>query len=271
VKTVPPQSQRPKTEKEKRRGASDFHVMIAKGVGKVRSFNISPHILIASLLFFAVFIVASIFVINDYLHTLRTIQSQSEKLQRLQALNQKSRSALYRSRQRLAILEQHVRGAESAGKSAQNVAGPEENETPNAPPSPSAGPDANGEAEELSAPAVEIKDFTTRKEEEKLTVRFKIAKTEQNDSTLRGYVHIIATDEKSDPPQSWTYPKVALRDGFPINFKRGRLFVIKNYRTIKGEYFFDSKVDTSLSLRILAYDESGNLLLQKEFEVAGET
>jgi len=255
-----------KTEKDTHRRASDLHIMIAKGVGKVRSFSVSPHILLASLIFFAVYIIVSIFVINDYFHTLRTTRSQARKLERLQAEIQTGRRDLFRSRQRLAILEAYVDDAKSGEKPAQKPTGPTENEATGVPPLTSAPPDIRGEGE-FPAPAVEIRDLDTRKEDAKLTVRFKIAKTEQNDTPLRGYVHIVATDTRSDPPQSWTYPKVALRDGFPVDFKRGRLFVIKHFRTIKGEYFFDSKVDSSLSLRILAYDESGKLLLQKEFEV----
>lgn len=265
-KTTPPHNQRAKTEKDKNRRASDLHVMIARGVGKVRSFSVSPHILLGSLIFFAVYIVASLFVINDYFHELRTNHSQSQKLERLQAQIQNSRTALYRSRQRLAILEEYVHNAKSGDKSEQKLSDPEERAAISDPPLASVQPNIKGKEESL-APTVEIKDLDTRKEEEKLTVRFKIAKTDQSDSPLRGYVHIIATDKKSDPPQSWTYPKVALRDGLPINYKRGRLFVIKHFRTIKGEYFLDSKVDSSLSLRILAYDESGKLILQKEFEV----
>jgi hypothetical protein len=264
--TTPSHNQRAKTEKEKNRRASDLHVMIARGVGKVRSFSVSPRILLGSLIFFTVYIVASIFVINDYFHELRTNQSQAKKLEHLQAQMQNSRRALYRSRQRLAILEEYVHNAKSGDKAAQKLSGPKERGGVSD--TPSAGVQPNIKAtEESLAPMVEVKDLDTRKEEEKLTVRFKIAKTEQSDTPLRGYVHIIATDEKSEPPQSWTYPKVALRDGFPINHKRGHLFVIKHFMTMKGEFFLDSKVDSSLSLRILAYDESGKLLVQEEFEV----
>jgi hypothetical protein len=265
-KTTTPHAQRLKTEKDKNRRASDLHVMIARGVGKVRSFSVSSHIFLGSLIFLAVYIVASLFVINGYFYELRTNRSQSQKLERLQAQIQNSRSALYRSRQRLAILEKYVHAAKSGDKSAQKLSKPEEKGVVSTPPPASIQPNITGREASL-APAVEIKDLETRKEEEKLTVRFKIVKTDQRDTPLRGYVHIIATDKKSDPPQSWTYPKVALRDGLPINYKRGRLFVIKNFRSMKGEYFLDSKVDASLSLRILAYDESGKLLIQKEFEV----
>jgi hypothetical protein len=265
-KTATPRNHRTKKEKDKNRRASDLHFMVARGVGKVRSFSVSPHILLGSLIFFSVYVVASLFVINAYFHELRTNRSQSQKLERLQLQIQNSRKSLYRSRQRLVILEGYVQKAKSGDKAAEEISRPEIKQVKGDDPPASFQPD-NEVKERSLEPEVQIRDLATRREEEKLTVRFKIAKTAQNDTPLRGYVHIIATDKKSDPPQWWTYPKVALRDGFPIDYKRGRLFVIKHFRTIKGEYFLDSKTDSPISLRILAYDESGELLLQKEFEL----
>lgn len=265
-KTATPHNHRRKKEKDKNRRASDLHFMVARGVGKVRSFNVSPHILLGSLIFLAVYVVASLFVINAYFDELRTNRSQAQKLQRLQIQIQNSRKSLYRSRQRLVILEDYVQKAKSGDKAAQEFSRPEIKQVKGEEPLPSFQPDSEVKESSLE-PEVQIKDLATRREEEKLTVRFKISKTAQSDTPLRGYVHIIATDKKSDPPQWWTYPKVALRDGFPLDYKRGRLFVIKHFRTIKGEYFLDSKTDSPISLRILAYDESGKLLLQKEFEL----
>ena len=128
--------------------------------------------------------------------------------------------------------------------------------------------EAEGELEEGPQEAtVEIKDLATLKKEGKLTVSFKLVNTDQGDTPLRGYVHIIVTDKESDPLQLWAYPKVALRDGVPINYNRGRLFVIKNFRTIRGEFFLDSHEGSALSLKILVYNQSGNQILQRDFEV----
>jgi hypothetical protein len=123
-----------------------------------------------------------------------------------------------------------------------------------------------GLQEEPKEEMVDIKDVATSKEDAKLTVSFKIVNIGEGNKPLRGYVHIIVTDKGTDTPQYWTYPKVALRDGFPIEYKRGRLFVIKRFRTIIGEFFIDSETKSPLSLKILVYNQFGNLILQKELE-----
>jgi hypothetical protein len=134
------------------------------------------------------------------------------------------------------------------------------------------GPGAGGALENDSEKAlVDVKNWEFRKEGAKLTVRFDITNADQNERLLRGYVHVIAVDQDSEPPQLWTFPKVALREGVPINYRRGQLFIIKRFRKIEGEYFFDSASDSPSLLRVLVYSQSGQLILTKEFEIQNAT
>jgi len=42
---------------------------------------------------------------------------------------------------------------------------------------------------------------------------------------------------------------------------------VRNYRIIRGKYFLDSETETPSFLKILVYDESGKLILDKNFEL----
>ena len=254
-----------KEVKEKRPQTSVFHIMISRGVGKVRSFSLSPLIIFVSFVFFAVYIVATVFVINDYFDKLRTNEDQLLKIERLQKKVENTRRLLFRSEQRLALMEEYVNNAKPGIKISRKPVLPEETESVKVEPADKIRAE-EGIQEEPMEGMVEIKDVATSKEDAKLTVSFKIVNIGQGDKPLRGYVHIIVTDKGTETPQCWTYPKVALRDGLPIEYKRGRLFVIKRFRTIRGEFFLDSNTESPLSLKILVYNQSGNLILQKELE-----
>lgn len=266
AKKITRQNQRSKPVKEKRPHESAFHVMVSRGVGRVRSFSLSPRILLVSLLFFACYIIVSLFIINGYFDKLRTNKDQLIKIDRLQKQVENTRKLLYQSEQRVILLKKHDKNSKSDVAISLEPVRPEKIELKKA---EEAGDiEAEDALEEAPQEAtVEIKDLVTRKKEGKLTVSFKIVNTDQGDTPLRGYVHIIVTDKESDPLQLWTYPKVALRDGVPIDYKRGRLFVIKNFRTIRGEFFLDSHEGSALSLKILVYNQSGNQILQRGFEV----
>lgn len=273
-------NKRAKAVKEKRPHASTFHIMISRGVGKVRNFSLSPGIIFVSFVFFVLYIIASVFVINDYFDKLHINRDQSVKLERLQKQMENTRKLLFRSEQRLALMEEYVNNTKSGVKI--SPVHPVETESAKAEPANKMkakeglqeGPKEDlletkaedGLQEESKEGLVEIKDVATSKEDAKLTVSFKIVNIDQGDEPLRGYVHIIVTDKESDTPQYWTYPKVALRDGLPIEYKRGRLFVIKRFRTIRGEFFLDSHTESPLSLKIIVYNQTGNLILQREIE-----
>ena len=254
-----------KVVREKRLHTSVFHIMISRGVGKVKSFSLSPFIIFVSFVFFALYIVASVFVINDYFDKLRTNEDQLVKLERLQKQVENTRRLLFKSEQRLALMEEYVNNAKTGIEISRKPVQPEETESSVV--EPAGEIRVEGEFQEESKKGmVEIKDVATSKENSKLTVSFKIVNVDQGDKALRGYVHIIVTDKGTDTPQCWTYPKVALRDGLPIEYKRGRLFVIKRFRTIRGEFFLDSNTESPLSLKIVVYNQSGNLILEKELE-----
>ena len=116
-------------------------------------------------------------------------------------------------------------------------------------------------------PVVDIKNLTTKRSGDRLSVKFRLIKIRPDRDQIKGYIFMLATNGESEPPQLWTYPKAALKNGEPVNYKHGEFFKVRNYRIIQGKYFLDSETETPSFLKILVYDESGELIFKKEFPI----
>jgi hypothetical protein len=191
------------------------------------------------------------------------MQSQSLELARLQDELRETRRALYQSSQRIAVLETHQ---QRTGSRERGIGEPSEttDKTTGGPSGSVPGrPVASGSP--ASPSKVDIEDLSARRAKGKLVFSFKLVNRADDEHPLRGYVHVIAVDGASDPPQLWTYPKTALKDGLPLNFKLGHLFSIRRFREIQGECFLDPEDRAPTLLKILVYDDSGILITQREF------
>ncbi len=240
--------------------------MIVARLGKVRSFKISSRFLIWTSLFFAFYILASVIIINDYFDKRRANNALIEKLDGLQHEIEGAKRELYSAKQHLTLLESHIYPQEiDLEKEEEPAEGKRENEKMAA----LAAEDGLVErvAKESQETLVNIKDLAIKFDGTKLNVIFNLVNVHEDEKPVKGYVHMIAMNKESDPPQLWTYPKVALRNGIPIDYRRGQLFLIKRFKTIQGEYFFSSSKEFPSSMKVLVYDQSGKVILQKEFEV----
>jgi len=249
---------------------SDLTVMIIGKVGKFRSFRISARVFFWASLFFLSYIVASVLVFNEYFDERRTNRFQSELLEQLQNDINNAKRELHRTRQHLAFLEEAVHDRElNREKPAEPV--PAEVVIPEKQrPADDSGPVEKVE-KILGESPVKVEDLAVKEDGTTLTVTFRLVNARKDENPVNGYVHMIVMDKASDPPQLWSYPKVAMRDGIPVNYKRGQIFFIKRFKTIRGEYFLDSKTDVPLEVTVLVYDQSGTLILKKGFEVKNDT
>ncbi|MBW1700519.1 MAG: hypothetical protein JRJ69_02480 [Deltaproteobacteria bacterium] len=263
---VVPPVRKDRAVKRKHSRSSDLTIMIVARLGKVRSFKISSRFLIWTSLFFAFYILASVIIINDYFDKRRANNALIEKLDGLQHEIEGAKRELYSAKQHLALLESHIYpqevDLEKEGDPAEGKMGSEKMAA-------LAAEDGLVErvAEESQETLVNIKDLTIKFDGTKLSVIFNLVNVHEDEKPVKGYVHMIAMNKESDPPQLWTYPKVALRNGIPIDYRRGQLFLIKRFKTIRGEYFFSSSKEFPSSMKVLVYDQSGKVILQKEFEV----
>jgi len=257
-----------KPQKERKRSSdSFFSVMISRGLGKVRSFNISSRLLFWATVVFVLYLVFSAVAISRYFGELRSNTVQLDLLQQLQNEIEDTKKTLYRARQRLKFLEDYIGNSE--GKEEKQIESPGSEIINPVPANPLIQeetlemPDEADPAESV----VDIKNLTTKRRGERLSVKFRLIKIKPDRDQIKGYIFMIAANGESDPPQLWTHPKAALKNGEPINYKRGQFFKVRNYRIIRGKYFLDSETETPSFLKILAYDESGKLILKKEFSI----
>ncbi|MBN1278110.1 MAG: hypothetical protein JXA35_11540 [Deltaproteobacteria bacterium] len=257
--------------------SSEMTVMIVRGVGKVRSFKLSTRFLFWSLLFFVLYIIASVIIINEYFSEIRKSRIHSGQHQQLKQEFEEKEKELYRTNQHLAFLKDYINKIES-GETA-NLEPPEiKREKPEAEiPEPYPG---SGEVDEVTVEretvhsepekdAVDIKDFNFKQEGAELTVDFRLINTGQSKDAVSGYVHIIAVDDKEDSQQFWASPKVLMQEGVPVNYKQGQLFVIKYFKEIRGRYLFETADVSPSFIKVLVYNRSGDLILERVFEKTG--
>ena len=257
-----------KPQKEKKRSSgSFFSVMIARGSGKVRSFNISSRLLFWATVVLVLYMVFSTVAISRYFGELRSNTVQLDLLQQLQNEIEATKRALYQARQRLKFLEDYI--GNSKGKEEKQIESPGSEIINPVPANPLIQeetlemPDEADPAESV----VDIKNLTTKRRGGRLSVKFRLIKITPDRDQIKGYLFMIAANSESAPQQLWTYPKAALKNGEPVNYKHGEFFKVRNYRIIRGKYFLDSKTETLSLLTILVYDESGKLMLKKEFAI----
>jgi len=112
---------------------------------------------------------------------------------------------------------------------------------------------------------VEIKDFVIRKKDNGFTVNFNLLNVSKNKS-VSGYTHIIAIQKAEDTTRNWSYPKETLSHGLPANFRRGQPFIIQRYKPIEGRFKLDPVVGYPSLLKILVYNQAGELILKNEFD-----
>ena len=242
---------------------SYFTVMIAKGLGRVRTYHISSRILFWSSLFIILYLAGSAVLIKRYFSELRTNAIEADLLAQVQHEIEGTKQELFQARRRLRILEDQAPGQQTADKKeAKHVAPKTVNQGPASLGIEKEPPETNGK---ITGQRVDIRRLTFRRDGATLRVQFRLVNVTPNRKTLRGYILMIAVNSRTDPPQVWTYPKVALRDGAPVSHTSCQAFKVNNYRIIRGRYFISSPDDSPSSLKILVYDKSGQLLLKKEF------
>lgn len=240
--------------------------MMVKGMGKVRSFRVSSSVLFGSALFLFLYLLVSIIVINDYLEKRRKNSALTAEVGKAQQEIEGLRRELERTEHRRALIERSLSQKEPSVTPAPTMALPQTTEVPEEE-VVSNHQSAEVNADSPSQAVVDVKDLKLRRDGALLRVDFRVVNIREKEESVRGYVHVIAMDNSSNPPQFWTFPKVALKEGLPVEPKSGYLFVIRNYKTIRSEFFLNADAQSPSTIRFLIFDEAGERILEKEFEV----
>lgn len=268
--------------KKKSRDEDRLTIMIMRSLGRVRSFKISPQIVFLATLFFILYISISVYIINNYIRLYRANRTQSTKIEQLEKEVIKGQKNLLRFRQHVTLLEDYIRHLEepqnpqkekpatrkeehTKEKSATHKIEIIREETVISD-AERATVDSEGEMKPIGA--VDIKDMIIQKEGSRMSVEFKLVNINPGETAVGGYIHLIAMGTDPNPPPEWTFPRVQLEEGIPVNFRRGQLFLIQRFKPVQGRFYLTPHSEMPTALKVLVYDQSGLLILEREFEVS---
>ena len=226
-------------------------IMIFKEVGKVKTFRISPRVLLSAFMLLIFYIVATIFVTNAYLayfYPFRSIgidKIQAEKIVKLSRELTKTTKSLAKSEQHIALLEDYIE--EDKEQSSEPV--------------------STSDYTESSSPiVVEIEELKVKRDRSTIDVTFRIVNKQLNEEPIGGYIFMLASIRDSDRSEVWVYPSSPLKDRLPINYRRGQRFFIQRFKSISSKYTLSRSTDKPLILEILVYNRDGELILKKVLE-----
>lgn len=245
---------------------SHFTIMISKGSGKVRSFRISSRMWFGCIIFLGLWFLISFSCLFLYMNMQRTGGAQKVPAEKLQEQLRDSEVELQSTKEHLKPLE------ESSGRSENGVFAQNKDRK--------AGHGKSGEKEVKDSPAtvdastlpenrvmeekVGIQKFAISRNGKKLSVHFRLTNEDPSHRKIAGYVFAIAAEDKEKHQRFWSYPETPLKNGIPIQYKHGKPFSIKNYRTIRSNYLLTSSDTTIRSINILVYNETGKCILNRE-------
>ena len=263
-----------KEEVTEARGSSlspgELTIMVIRSVGKIRSFKISRKVILWTSLFLLAYILVSVYVFNRFFELRYLNNIQSEKLESLEkALDQNERS-LFQARQYMAGLEDYIKNYDS--RKEEEVSAPiETDESIKTVDTTTRNPITKSDGQEESATIVDIEDIAIQIEDSGMTVDFKLVNARSEESAAEGYIHIIARDKKKDYPEEWNYAYDKLKNGIPVNFRRGQPFLIQRFKTYHRQFNINSNSEFPAAIKVLVYNPSGDLILNRELETANES
>jgi len=235
--------------------------MVAGRTGKVRSFGVSPRVLFWAALFLLAYLPLSVLAINRYMELRRDHAIQSNAVAHLEEQLDEHRTALARSNQHTAFLQDYVRHLEETSDRATEPSKPEK-------PAAKRVEAAPGDKNSKGQQTVSIEDLAIQQQGSRMLVSFKLTNLQPGDSTVAGYLHILARGKPTDPPKEWAYPQGKVVNGYPENYRSGQVFTIQRFKPIQGQFNLGQSLESPSSVRVLIYDQSGAILLLKDFEVS---
>jgi uncharacterized coiled-coil protein SlyX len=220
--------------------------MIFKELGKVRTFKISSRLILWASVFFIFYVVATIFLTNKYFDIYRINRMQADKIAELRRELIKTTKSLDRSKQHIALLDHYIREEKDQGP----------------------GPISTADYTESSSPRiVDINEVKVKRDRSTINVTFRIVNRQLNEGPIGGYIFVLASPKDSDQSEVWVYPSTPLKDGLPVNYRKGLRFLIQRFKTIRSQYALSRPINEPIVLRILVYNRDGLLILKKVVEV----
>ena len=237
-------------------------VLILGSSGKVRKFKISIRFAKYTSVFFLLYLIVSVIIINDYIQLRGVSKQQKIDIRTMKDRLYEANITLKKQNEHIALLKDYVasleKRMEQRNTQMESVSKKDEEiqiKTEKRKEHPS------------NVSFVDVQDMVIQKEGSRMTVDFKVVNIREGNEPVGGYIHIIARREGEDSTRNWTYPQEKLVDGLPADYKKGQPFLIQRFKPIHGRFNIPPGSKHPTVVIVLIYDHTGEILLKREFEV----
>jgi hypothetical protein len=125
--------------------------------------------------------------------------------------------------------------------------------------------DKVSEGSSMLSTKLTIENFKASYDTTKKLFRYKfLLKNHTENAAISGYIFVILTSVVPGATPPLVYPKTALNDEIPANFKEGDPFSISKYKIVANHI---SVRDTYDSVLIYVFLSDGNLVLKESFDI----
>ena len=238
-----------KRKKEARNGPKNpkrLTIMVLKSVGKIRTFEISSHLLIWTSLFIIFYVIVTIFSTNffiDYYQKNKVLLNENVELR---AILKKTKKSLEESKQHIALLDKYI--AEEKKEQDVELLSTDDHDEP------------------VLSELVDVDQVEIERSESTIAIDFRIINKQLDEQPIGGYIFVLVRIKYSDESEVWVYPESQLKDGLPENYKNGLRFLIQNFKSIRSRYTLPTAKDRLLIFEIIVYDTEGTLIFKKAFD-----
>jgi hypothetical protein len=257
-----------KTPQLKKRPPRDNEstIMIIGRRGRVRSLNISRRFLFISIIFFLLYIFATLFVINEYFTVKNNNDHQSDKIKGLEEELLRYRNELHRSNRHVALLKDYIRQMENPKTEVTDLDKKEDQDKRETTPKKEVA--VGGTApKDWSNGRVSIGNMAFQREGSRMIVDFNVVNSHPGENPVRGYIHLIAFNRDNKEGKRMSFPKVTLLDGVPTVYKKGQPFLIQRFKPVRGRFDLSDNEPLPSTMRVMVYEQSGQLILEKDFDI----
>jgi hypothetical protein len=201
-----------------------------QGLGQIRRTHASGRFLLVVAVFLLLYVIASLFIINDYAELRSKSQDLSRENSKLTRLVKKYKIQSQLDRQ-YPLLAKELNQADRLALSMNTNSAFEdeivtENET-----------EKGEEIQTAKTPSVGVTTLKLTADKKLRTVNFSfdLKKTSADRDLVSGYMIIVLANSKTDPPILSPFPaSVKLNGDEPVNYRQGQQFAIRHGKTVKG-------------------------------------
>ena len=124
--------------------------------------------------------------------------------------------------------------------------------------------------ETVSEEALEVDklEIWNQSGEHSVRFQFSLKNVSATGDKIKGYTFVVLKPGEGSSEPSRGSPWTPLEDGQPTIFKRGQFFSIARFKYVRGKIPQIQDVERFKTATIFVYTESGNLLIEKVFDVA---